>query len=161
MNIRMNKFLGVAAAGAAVLALSACLLPTGDGEGLGPSGDVLPPDTNFTFVYATVFENTCTGCHGNSPTGDALNLRSKDDALGTLFGAGGANRLTTAAQTENPRWRVYRTSDSTGIADSSYIYVKLLPGTPKNGARMPLTGGYLTNEQIHIVKRWIEQGARF
>jgi hypothetical protein len=162
MNKLQKKILGGAAAAAAVLALTACLLPTGNGDGLSPSGDALTPDTNYTVVRNLVFSQAgCLGCHGASPTGDAMNLSSATTAQATLFGAGGANRLTTTAQALNPRWRIYRTSDSTGIADSSYLYVKVASTTPKNGDRMPLNRAPLTADQIKIIRRWIETGAKF
>lgn len=163
MNTFKKKFLGGMAAGAAVLALSACLLPVGDGEGLGRSGDPLT-DTTFTLVFNEVFSQSqpsCTGCHGAYPSGDALRLNNPQVALASLFGPGKANRLTTTDTDENPRWRIYLTSDSTGVADSSYLYVKLITDTPKNGTRMPQGGSPLTADQIKVVRRWIETGAKF
>jgi hypothetical protein len=101
------------------------------------------------------------GCHGALPAGDALNLSSSSSAQATLFGPAGANRLTSAAQDQNPRYRIYRTSDSTGNADSSYLYIKVSSATPKNGNRMPLNGTALTADQIKVIRRWIETGAKF
>lgn len=150
-------------AGAAVTVLSACLMPVGDGEGLGRSGDPRT-DTTFALVFNEVFSASnagCTGCHGGFPSGDPLRVNSPTNALASLFGPGGVNRLTTTAQGENPRWRVYRTSDTTGVADSSYLYVKLVSTTPKNGDQMPQGRAALNADQIKVVRRWIETGARF
>src|SRR5690606_20951830 len=98
MNFRMNKFLGGLAAGAAVLALSACLLPTGDGEGLDSIGNpipAVPPDTNLTFVVETVLASKCGLCHGNDPSpSNPLSLKNPAQARATLFNEDGSARLT-------------------------------------------------------------------
>jgi len=43
-----------------------------------------------------------------------------------------------------------------GDADNSFLYVKITNPTPQQGFRMPLTGDPLTEEQIALVRAWIE-----
>ena len=156
MNFHMNKFLGGMAAGAAVLALSACLLPVGDGEGLTISGDPIPltpPDTNLTFVFDHVFKTRCAGCHGSEPAGDAMNLASSVASARDALFPNGEPRLTAQLPDVQPRWRVLPDEP-----DSSYLLQKLIMDDPKAGVRMP-QGGMLNDELIEIVRTWIRNGA--
>lgn len=158
MNFRMNKFLGGMAAGAAVLALSACLLPTGDGEGLDNIGNPIPPvppDTNLTFVVETVLANKCGLCHGSDPsTTNPVSLKNPQQARATLFNEDGSARLTFQLPDVQPRFRVLANEP-----DSSYLLQKVISSTPKAGEKMPRNAPALNNEEITIIRRWIEKGA--
>jgi len=73
-------------------------------------------------------------------------------------------RLSVALPDVSPRWRVYANQqDSTGDVDSSYLYQKIASTSPKDGVQMPqggANGGYLTADELKIVRRWIEKGAQ-
>lgn len=156
MNTFKKKFLGGVAAGAAALALSACLLPVGDGEGLDRIGNPIPetpPDTNLTFVFNNVFKTRCAGCHGTEPAGDAMNLASSVAAARDALFPNGEPRLTAQLPDIQPRWRVLPDEP-----DSSYLLQKLITDDPKSGVRMP-QGGTLNDELIEIVRTWIRNGA--
>jgi hypothetical protein len=46
-----------------------------------------------------------------------------------------------------------------GEPDSSYLAMKI-EGSQTVGARMPLTGGYLGDKQIAVIRSWIQAGAK-
>lgn len=46
-----------------------------------------------------------------------------------------------------------------GNADASYMIEKLLPN-PREGDRMPQEGDPLTEEQIDLIRTWIDEGAQ-
>lgn len=158
MNTFKKKFLGGMAAGAAVLALSACLLPVGDGENLTIDGRPIPPvppDTNLTFVVENVLSSKCGACHGVDPsTSDPLSLRNVTQARATLFNEDGSERLTYQLPEVQPRFRVLPNEP-----DSSYLLQKVITGSPKTGDRMPRNAPALSADEINIIRRWIEKGA--
>ena len=47
-----------------------------------------------------------------------------------------------------------------GDAASSPLFDKIANETPENGSRMPLGGDPLTETQIDLIRRWIDEGAR-
>jgi hypothetical protein len=148
-------------AGAALTVLSACLLPAGDGEGLGPDNRPIVPfvDTNLTYVYNNVFtKHGCTGCHsGSSPEG-SMNISSVANARTAFFTINGtdtAAKLTTRLSDVHPRYRVLP-----GEPDSSMLYQIVSTSDPKGDyPRMPQGGTALTDAKINIIRRWIEKGA--
>lgn len=173
MNTRMKKILGGVSVGAALLTLTACLLPTGNGSGLGPSGDVPPPDTNLTLIQAQIFDQKCADCHGGTTPFMGLNLSSVALSKASLY-QNGAWRLSQTAPTTSPRYRILGgtldangkvTSAAGASKDSSFLYQKVTAGPYKNGtnggSRMPLgrPTQYLTDSELELLAKWIEKGA--
>lgn len=173
MNSFKKKFLGGAAAGAAVLALSACLLPTGDGEGLTISGDVPPPDTNLTYIQAQIFSKKCADCHGGNTPFAGLNLSSVAATRASIYDdATNTWKLASTAPTVQPRYRILggELNDSGRVlnvagasVDSSFIYQKVTAGPYKQGggSRMPLgrPSDFLTPDELGLLEAWIKKGA--
>lgn len=153
MNIRINKFFGGAAAGAAVLALSACLLPTGDGEGLDENGDIpVSVESLESIVPLFALSGTnCTGCHGTSAN---LDLSDFNKAFASLFeivnGDTVGRNATTTLGAGKKRIAI-------GNADSSHLVERLeMTGSGK----MPLgTANRLSDQNIARIRKWINDGA--
>ncbi len=132
----------------AILLLVALLLAAGCEHADPLEAD--PNDATLTSVQATVFNTSCavSGCHlgGTSPFG--LDL-SDGQAFGTLVGV---------ASREVPGLlRV-----EAGNATDSYLFIKISGGSriASGTARMPLGRAPLSDEQIDLVRRWIDAGAR-
>jgi hypothetical protein len=169
METRMKKILAGLAAGAAMAVLFACLLPAGDGVCLNTDGNdtcgtfTAPPDTNLTLVFNQVFNvgaKKCTNCHIGSSASGSMNLGSVADAQAAFFSSPGVPRPTFKEPTIHPIYRV-----KPGSPDSSYLYQKItgvfsVPGKSVGDTRMPLGGNpYLSDDQIALVRRWIQLGA--
>ncbi len=136
-----------------IAGLTAC--GAGSGEGLNEQG--LPitddgggnePEDEITLaqLQQTIFGAICTNCHTgvNAPRG--LRLDSEENSYAFLVSRT-ADEVPTLMRV-NP-----------GKPDDSYL-VKKLEGTADIvGARMPLGGPYLSQEQIDQVRSWIANGA--
>jgi mono/diheme cytochrome c family protein len=137
---------------------------SGDGVGLGGTGDPLPPsgdgsgEVSFSVEIVPIFETHCTRCH--APGGIGYLGTGGDAADGLDLTAGAAYAGLVGAATfqspqEPPRWRVLA-----GEPDSSYLVQKAVSDAPKAGARMPLDGPpFLSDGEIERIERWIEEGA--
>lgn len=135
-----------------ITALTAC--GAGSGEGLNEQGLPITDDGNhepedgitLTQLQQTIFGNICTNCHtgANAPRG--LRLDSEENSYAFLV-SHSADEIPSLMRV-NP-----------GKPDESYV-VKKLEGTADIvGARMPLGGPYLSQEQIDQVRSWIANGA--
>lgn len=143
----------------AITGLTAC--GAGSGEGLNEQG--LPtssskanssassssaPENAVTLaqLQQNIFGAICTNCHtgANAPRG--LRLDSEENSYAFLV-----NR--TADEIPN-LMRV-----NPGKPDDSYLIKKLEGSADIVGARMPLGGPYLSQEQINQVRSWIANGA--
>lgn len=112
--------------------------------------DTTPDQVGTKLSYkkdvAPIFENQNYGCSGDYCHG--------------LTGAGGLRMEKGAAAFVN-----LQSKDGTkilvvpGKPEESYLYEKLSSESPSQGARMPLTGRYLTEEELKTVYNWILQGA--
>ena len=117
----------------------------------GPTPNLEP---TFTSIQRDIFEAAdpagrpaCVNCHtsvGRRPSG-GLTL-THDVAYDQLVNVASVERGTLM--------RV-----KPGDPDGSYIVHKVEGRTGIIGARMPLTGPYLTDGQILVLRRWIELGA--
>jgi mono/diheme cytochrome c family protein len=118
----------------------------------GPTSPNLQPA--FSSIQAEIFENTdlagrtsCVTCHtdqGRTPAGN-LNLRA--DPYAALVNA--PSRARAGAVFVVP-----------GNPDGSYLIEKLKDGGNISGLRMPRNGPpFLTDNQILVIRRWIETGA--
>lgn len=163
MNTFKKKFLGGVAAGAAALALSACLLPVGDGVGLDENNNVLPavpPDTNLAFVFENAIKPAnCKNCHSSPSHESGISFMSLPATFNAFFTADSQPKLTNLLKTTHPTHLIQK-----GSLDSSYLWHKIDPNghaTLKNGAKMPIpgVGSVLTNQHIAIIRAWILRGA--
>jgi hypothetical protein len=104
-------------------------------------------DTSFSDVQQ-IFTNSCAvsgGCHDSAFHTQNLNL-SAGNAFKSIVGVGSVEDPT--------RFRI-----NPGDFVASYLYQKIISGGTISGARMPLIGGPLTDEQINTIKNWIIAGA--
>lgn len=139
-----------------VAGLTAC--GAGSGEGLNAQGlptssssgssSSSPSDDAVTLaqLQQTIFGAICTNCHtgANAPRG--LRLDSEENSYAFLVNRA-ADEIPTLMRV-NP-----------GKPDDSYLIKKLDGAADIVGARMPLGGPYLSQEQIDQVRSWIANGA--
>jgi hypothetical protein len=85
------------------------------------------------------------GCLGSSCHGTAMQS-------GLSLGAGNYTDVSTASG-NNGAFVI------PGNASQSNFYLKTSP-SPPFGSRMPLTGNYLSADELEMVRRWIDQGAQ-
>lgn len=140
----------------AIVGLTAC--GAGSGEGLNEQGlptsssggnsSSSPSDDAVTLaqLQQTIFGAICTNCHtgANAPRG--LRLDSEENSYAFLVNRA-ADEIPTLMRV-NP-----------GKPDDSYLIKKLEGTADIIGARMPLGGPYLSQEQIDQVRTWIANGA--
>jgi hypothetical protein len=141
-------------AAAGLLVVAACSTSACDErlrDVAGPSPNLQP---TFSSIRTEIFETTdqagrssCLTCHtdqGQTPLGN-LNLRA--DPYAALVNA--PSRLKAGAVFVVP-----------GNPDASYLIHKLEGQSDIAGLRMPRNGPpYLTDGQILVIRRWIENGA--
>jgi hypothetical protein len=119
------------------LSLAALLLCA---SGLAQSPDIPPAaDRRIDFVrdVQPLFENRCNTCHGEDDQAGQLRL----DAKAIVLKGGKSGRLFNAGQS----------------ADS--LLIKRLVGI--GGKRMPLDDEPLNEDQIGLIRAWIDQGAHW
>lgn len=140
-----------------VLALMVTIGAAGCDESLtdfaGPTPDLQP---TFTSIQTNIFETTdvagrqaCVACHtnvgGSAPAGELVLLRNVS-----------YSQLVNRASAGKPSLLRVRPGDP----ENSYLVHKLEGRAGIVGLRMPYAGPpYLTDNQIAIVRRWIELGA--
>lgn len=140
-----------------IAGLTAC--GAGSGEGLNEQG--LPitddnggnqPDTpsgneiTLTQLQQNIFGAICTNCHTGATAPRGLRLDSEENSYAFLV-SHSADEIPTLMRV-NP-----------GKPDESYLIKKLEGAADIVGARMPLGGPYLSQEQIDQVRSWIANGA--
>ena len=121
--------------------------------------DVAGPTPNLTPTFSSIQRDifnaadssgrvACTGCHNAQNARFAANLNLADD---TSYG-----QLVSVSSSNKPgAIRVIP-----GDPDNSYLIHKIEGRPGIVGQRMPRTNGpFLTDGQISIIKRWIEEGA--
>ena len=147
MKLRMMVAAGVMAA---AMGVAAC---GGDSGGnpaapTNPTPDPTTPTTTATFasISSQIFSQRCTGCHSGSAPAAGMNLSSAT-AHAALVNVpsvqrGGAVRVIP------------------GNADGSYIIQKLRGEAGIVGQRMPAGGPFLSDDQINLIRQWINEGAR-
>ena len=141
----------LAACGAAVLFAAAC--GGGSSSPTSPSGG--PPGgggtttVTLSTLQSQIFSVSCPGCHtdqGRSPAA-GLNLTA---------GAAYANLVNVPSTAKSGAIRVIP-----GNPDGSYLVQKHRGDPGIVGVRMPRNGPpYLTDDQINLVKQWIQDGAK-
>jgi hypothetical protein len=116
----------------------------------GPTPNLNP---SLSSIVQNIIQNNdssgrpaCTLCHAGPTPAAGLNLS------GDVYSA-----LVNHASREKPGMLLVEPGDP----DSSYLYLKL-EGDPNkiSGQRMPRGGPYLSDGQIQVIERWIEEGAK-
>ena len=142
--------------GSAGLVLAVALTLTACDEKLadiaGPSPNLEP---KFSAIESQIFQATdssgrtaCVACHTNV---------GRTPAAGLNLASGAYENLVNAASRNNPG----ATFVIPGSPDASYLVAKLEGRAGIVGRRMPLNSTvFLTEGQILIVRRWIQQGAK-
>jgi len=119
-------------------------------EHADPLSDMLPDEevVSFATLQTNIFNLNCalSGCHTGTFPPQGLNL-SAGQAYASLVGV--------TAQ-ESPDLLRVKPDDP----DNSYLFLKITGSSRINGQRMPLGRTALSAEQIDLVRRWIEQGAK-
>jgi hypothetical protein len=118
----------------------------------GPTPQLRPA---FSSIQAQIFENSdssgrpaCVSCH-NTPN------RFFVGRLVLEHDVAYDNLVNVPSVLKPSEMRVVP-----GDPERSYLIHKLEGRPTITGARMPLNGPYLTNGQIDVIKRWIEEGAQ-
>ncbi len=134
--------------GFAVLLLSGCAVesePTAPKSSRsGNQDEVLFADQ----IAGSIFGTTCSiaGCHDASTVSAGLKLTPADAFA----------ELVNIQSTEEPSLKRVEPGDP----ENSYLWWKIRPGGPGNGTqRMPASGS-LSDDQIELIRLWIEQGAK-
>jgi|GEM_PF-4152279 len=151
MNTR-NKFIGGIVAGAAALVLSACLLPTGDGEGLNANGDVPPNVETLGTIQAMLQSQSCNNCHGAGATA-GLNISSFQAAFNSFFVITNGDTVPRAATTTAGSGKLRINPDN---VDASHLLERI---NSTGSIKMPPSGPALSDEDKARIRSWIAAGA--
>jgi len=119
-----------------LLILSSCI---NNVEDVTPDFDDNPPpssEISYSNDIQIIFNARCTSCHGGT---SGVTLTSYNTTMNSIGNAYGSNIVIA------------------GEPDQSPLVNKIEPN-PQFGSRMP-TGGTLTNEEISLIRAWIEAGA--
>jgi hypothetical protein len=115
----------------------------GGNPGGNPGGT---PTVDFATQIQPIFDNNCafSGCHAADTASGGMVL----DA-GQSYG----NLVNVTSSEVAPDKRVVP-----GNSAASYLYEKLTGNPPRSGERMPL-GTNIPDDQIALIKQWIDEGA--
>lgn len=121
-----------------ILFFTSCMTNT---EDLTGSDTINPEVVSYSGDVQPIFNQTCggSGCHIQSSQNN-VNLSSYSSTISSIGTNYGENIVVP------------------GLPDSSPLVDKI-EANPELGSRMPLTGGYLTPEEIQIIRTWISNGA--
>lgn len=121
---------------------AAAALAVGLGSGVVSAAE-LPPasdkQVDFKADIWPIFQARCVECHGPEKKKSGLRMHTKEEAM-----KGG---------TEGPMVVAGKSAES--------LLVQLIAGTNENFDKMPPEGDPLTDEQIGLVRAWIDQGANW
>lgn len=146
---------GAAGSGAAVGAGGGAGVGAGAAAGAGQSGGA-PGQLSFASdVYEMVIRARCASCHNDAPSFGGL----------ALFPGGAATAYANLVNVPAGAEESYKCRESgllrvkPGDPEHSLLYLKLT--MPSCGSKMPpgALGGTLSEEQLSLVRQWIEQGA--
>lgn len=98
-----------------------------------------PQQVSFRQHIAPILLDNCVACHGPKLSEGGYRVDSYQRAM-------------TPGDSGNP-------SFAAGDPDGSEVFVRIT--SDDEGERMPLEGDPLSAEQIALIRRWIEQGARY
>ena len=132
----------------ASLLLSACAAGGGDGDsgdrGGGGGGGDPPIEATLDSIQENVFSAVCTNCHVGAGAPQGLRL---EEGMSHAM-------LVNVPSSEVPS--LLRVDP--GNPDDSYL-VRKLEGSASVGARMPLGGPFLSDDEIAAIRQWIADGA--
>lgn len=114
---------------------------TGTNSGGGNGNEEPPPEPTYANVQE-IFNSSCSGsgCHvGERMSGVRL------DSYENIINSEGDQYNERVVQPNN--------------ADESPLIDKISPGAPQFGVRMPQGGPYLSDEEINLIRNWINNGA--
>jgi hypothetical protein len=148
---RVRHYALAACCAAALVAAAACggnsnpanPSPGGGSGGGGGSGSTAP---TLTTLSSQIFVPRCSGCHGSGLAEAGLNLEP---------GSAHAALVNVASSGKQGAIRVIP-----GNPDGSYLIQKLRGDSGIVGPRMPRSGPFLTDDQINLIRQWIQDGAR-
>lgn len=118
---------------------------SGSNEGNNGGGGNTGGSTEPTFANVqTIFNGNCatSGCHNASSQQSGVNLSSYTSAINSVGSQYGE--------------KVIQPND----ADGSPLVDKISSENPQFGARMPLNGTPLSDNQINLIRQWIDEGAQ-
>src|SRR5947209_3772943 len=132
-----------------LVALGIAAVGCGGGRTIGAAGTVVTPTgVDFKTQIQPIFTRNCalSGCHATDSASGGMIL----DA-----GQSYAHLVNVASSEVAPDKRVVP-----GNSAASYIIEKLTHTAPRSGDRMPLGGDPLPDDQINLIKTWIDEGAK-
>ena len=149
MHVRMRGRCGVAAAVViAAIAVGACDEKLSDVT--GPTPNLTP---TFDSINQEIFQSTdssgrpaCVQCHTGRIPNISINFSGSIDSYALLVNV--PSRQQPGLMLVAP-----------GDPDNSYLIHKLEGRSGITGLRMPRTPPYLTDGQLRVIRRWIENGA--
>lgn len=113
----------------------------GNGNGDNGNGEEPPPEPTFTNVQE-IFNGSCGGsdCHISSPQ-SGVQLNNYDNVM----------------ESEGVQYGELVVQE--GDAEGSPLVDKIESNNPEFGVRMPEGGPYLSDDEIELIKEWINDGA--
>ncbi len=117
-----------------------------DQENTGDDNNNSGNSVSLATIQEEIFSPICSVCHAGSSAPRGLRLDSKQNSFDFLVGVDADEVPTTL--------RV-----SPGNPDGSYLVQKIEGAPGIVGGQMPLGGPALSDQQISLVRSWIEQGA--
>ena len=118
------------------------LLFTGSQDLRTCSGAVASGEVDFNSQIRPILSSACFACHGPDESERAAGLRL-DTAEGSLQDLGGYSAIVA------------------GDPDSSELLQRVLSEDPDFRMPPPESGSALTQQQVAVLSRWIEQGAKY
>ena len=136
--LRTPTTLTAALALCAVLSVAGCPATT----------DPTDTSTATTFVadVLPIFQGQCIGCHAEGGfSGITLELTEES----------GYDRIVNQPSAQDASFTLVVPGD----ADASLLYLKVSSNTPPVGSRMPFFRTPLSDDDIEVIRNWIDQGA--
>ncbi len=145
----MLRKISYATAILSVLSLMGC--GGADPEGLYAANPTPTPLPTLADIQETIFTPICADCHTQDTAPQGLNLSSLTLSYDNLV------NVEAGQQPGNPDSPILRVDP--GNADGSYLVQKIIEGGAIQDSRMPEGRTPLTDEQITMIRSWIDQGA--
>jgi hypothetical protein len=126
------------------LLILGCAGAAGCGSGRTIAGGPPPPGV----AVQAIFTHSCAlaGCHGSSAPQLEQDLSSVERSRASIV---------NVASVEVPDLMRVKPGDSA----HSFLFEKISQDNPREGTRMPQGGAPLNNEEINLIRNWIDGGA--